>query len=53
MRIDSIELFRVPLRAATSDVPARRFESVFVILRSGDHFGNGETTLARGPLDCE
>jgi o-succinylbenzoate synthase len=53
MRIDSIELFRVPLRAVTSDVPAKRFESVFVVLRSGDHFGNGETTLARGPLDCE
>jgi o-succinylbenzoate synthase len=53
MRIDSIQLFRVPLRAVTSDVPARRFESVFVVLRSGDYFGNGETTLARGPLDCE
>ncbi|MBI3836594.1 MAG: antibiotic biosynthesis monooxygenase [Planctomycetia bacterium] len=53
MHIDSIQIFRVPLRAVTSDVAAQRFESVFVVMQSGDSFGNGETTLARGPLDCE
>jgi o-succinylbenzoate synthase len=53
MRIDSIQLLRVPLRPATSSVPVDEFESVFVVFWSGDNFGFGEVTLARGPFDCD
>ncbi len=52
MHIDSIELFRVPLRPESSSAHADKFESVFVEFRSGDDVGFGEVTLARGPHDC-
>ena len=49
MRIDSIELFRVPLECSESD---GAIDSVFVVMRSGGEFGTGEMRLGRAPRDC-
>ncbi|HEX3728122.1 MAG TPA: enolase C-terminal domain-like protein [Pirellulales bacterium] len=50
MRIDSIQLFRVPLEDERSASGAR-VESVFVEMRSGELVGFGEVSLAVGPSD--
>jgi len=47
MRIDSVELFRVPLER--SQGAADSLESVIAVVRSGELVGLGETTLPRGP----
>ena len=51
MKIDSIELFRVPLEVADglNDAGAT-LESVYVCLHSGEHRGFGEAALAAAPV---
>jgi o-succinylbenzoate synthase len=48
MRIDSIDLFRVPLVASSSN-PADALESIFVVMQSGGEQGIGEAVLPAGP----
>jgi o-succinylbenzoate synthase len=53
MRVDSIELFRIPCDLEIpSDGRAPR-ESVVVLMRSGDKVGLGEVNLAKSPTECE
>lgn len=51
MRIDSIDLFRVPLAAGVADTADDRRESLVVALHSGEQVGYGEATLATAPRE--
>lgn len=50
MRIDSVELFRVPFERTRS--AADSLESVIAVVRGGELVGVGETTLPCGPTHC-